>query len=379
VNYASTQYVAAAEYRYDSARARYRVRTLDPREYVCQNNICTCTPQNGTCVGVSCCYNDAVDRGFLRPMNNNASEGQWSDYDGSAVHGDYTVAVAGSPQTATVTNATAHAPGLGQTPWNGAQPPSAENAAYFHGNLVGTNGRMTNASGGIVRRAVYTAFGEPIDVAQPPSAVETRYGYCGAWGYQGSPYSSGDPLADLGWLLVGARCYDPSSGRFVQRDPIGIRGGSNVYAYCGNLPTIGVDPSGELPLIPLLLAVIIAIDYGAQYANAPSTGDSIHRGGAGSSPVGWASAAALGSWLVRGICGGHEAAAPADDGTKPPGWTPDWQRLPASRESEHGFHWYDPDGGEWHHHLPDRWHDEHWDYNPWNHPLDYWRDVYPMH
>jgi RHS repeat-associated protein len=141
--------------------------------------------------------------------------------------------------------------------------------------------------------------------------VETRYGYCGAYGYQGSPYPGvpeADPLADLGWFHVGARYYDPSSGRFVQRDPIGINGGLNSYVYCGNMPTIGADPSGQLPVIPLLLAIIIAIDYGAQYANAPSTGDSIHRGGAGSSPVGWGAAAALGSWLVRGICGGAEAA-----------------------------------------------------------------------
>ncbi len=53
-----------------------------------------------------------------------------------------------------------------------------------------------------------------------------------------------DPLAELGWLHVGHRYYDPTSGRFVQRDPIGIAGGLNTYAYVLNDPLSGVDPSG---------------------------------------------------------------------------------------------------------------------------------------
>jgi uncharacterized protein RhaS with RHS repeats len=52
----------------------------------------------------------------------------------------------------------------------------------------------------------------------------------------------------LPFLHVGHRYYDPSSGRFLQRDPIGIRGGSNVYEYVDSRPTRNRDPSGlELP------------------------------------------------------------------------------------------------------------------------------------
>ena len=43
---------------------------------------------------------------------------------------------------------------------------------------------------------------------------------------------------------VGARYYNPSSGRFLQRDPIGIRGGLNVYSYAYNSPLAWIDPSG---------------------------------------------------------------------------------------------------------------------------------------
>nr|WP_279613049.1 RHS repeat-associated core domain-containing protein [Burkholderia pyrrocinia] len=39
------------------------------------------------------------------------------------------------------------------------------------------------------------------------------------------------------------RYYDPSSGRFVSKDPIGLAGGINVYQYAPN-PTGWIDPLG---------------------------------------------------------------------------------------------------------------------------------------
>ena len=78
--------------------------------------------------------------------------------------------------------------------------------------------------------ATYTAFGELVD------GDNHRYGYAGAWGYQSHD--------DLPYLHVGYRYYDPNSGRFLQRDPIGVLGGGNVYRYVMNAPANIVDPTG---------------------------------------------------------------------------------------------------------------------------------------
>lgn len=176
--------------------------------------------------------------------------GQWREYAGSSAFSDYGVTFNQS-EAAVVENRTAHEPGIMEYDYTAA---SGSRQTYLHTNLIGTTEATSGSSPGSppsAGRAVYSAFGERV---YANGVGGGRYGYAGAWGYQapgtnqcgpeGEEYLC-DPLAELGWLHVGERYYDPACGRFVQRDPIGIRGGANVYAYANNYPVLFIDPDGR--------------------------------------------------------------------------------------------------------------------------------------
>ncbi|MGB2985750.1 MAG: polymorphic toxin-type HINT domain-containing protein, partial [Phycisphaerae bacterium] len=150
----------------------------------------------------------------------------WSDYDGDEIYGDYMI------DGQTVTNLRSFEPGIAKVAWNGGQP-DPTTLEHYHTDMIGTTRLMTDSSGAGILPATYTAFGERI------AGTNHRYGYAGAYGYQTHD--------DFPFLHVGARYYDPSTGRFLQRDPIGIHGGLNVYGYVNLRPTVELDASGLKP------------------------------------------------------------------------------------------------------------------------------------
>jgi len=48
---------------------------------------------------------------------------------------------------------------------------------------------------------------------------------------------------ETGFIYLRNRYYDPSTGRFINEDP--IKDGLNWYVYCGGNPVMFVDPTGE--------------------------------------------------------------------------------------------------------------------------------------
>jgi RHS repeat-associated protein len=94
-------------------------------------------------------------------------------------------------------------------------------------------------------------------VANNGTTVESRYSY-GPWGETNWLDNSGGTVAqpDFGYAgyfrtgyvpglyLTKYRAYDAGVGRWLSRDPIGERGGLNLYGYVGNNPINFRDPLG---------------------------------------------------------------------------------------------------------------------------------------
>jgi RHS repeat-associated protein len=85
------------------------------------------------------------------------------------------------------------------------------------------------ATGVVSGTAVYDSFG-----GRTITGEAIRYGFTGR-----------EHDAESGLIHFRARAYDPATGQFLQRDPIGFAAGDlNLYAYVWNDPFNWTDPSG---------------------------------------------------------------------------------------------------------------------------------------
>ncbi|MBI3479206.1 MAG: RHS repeat-associated core domain-containing protein, partial [Nitrosomonadales bacterium] len=96
---------------------------------------------------------------------------------------------------------------------------TATSAQYFHLDGLGSVVGVTNNAGLTDATQRFDAWGNKI----ASTGATPRYGYTGR-----------EP-DETGLVFYRARYYDPTVGRFTQRDPIGLRGGLNRYAYVGGI------------------------------------------------------------------------------------------------------------------------------------------------
>jgi RHS repeat-associated protein len=119
--------------------------------------------------------------------------------------------------------------GLGLT----SQVDAAGNAAYYEFNVTGSTTGITNSSGQYANQYEYLPFGETVAATQ---SLSNPFAYVGQLGVSAD---------GSGLLNMRARSYDPTVGRFLSRDPLGLSGGNaNVQAYAFNDPILNVDPTG---------------------------------------------------------------------------------------------------------------------------------------
>ena len=105
---------------------------------------------------------------------------------------------------------------------------------YYHQDGLGSVVALTNPDGTTAATARYDAWGRTVE----SSGAIPRFGYTGR-----------EPDA-TGLIYYRARYYDPMTGRFTQRDPLGLAAGPNPYAYAANSPVRLTDPRGLDPSDP---------------------------------------------------------------------------------------------------------------------------------
>ncbi len=104
-------------------------------------------------------------------------------------------------------------------------------ASYFyHQDGLGSVTELTDGTGATAKAYAYDAYG---NIVEQTGTVENPYAYTGR-----------ELDADTGLYYYRARYYDPRTGRFLQKDPIGFKGGINYYVYARDNPIQYADPKG---------------------------------------------------------------------------------------------------------------------------------------
>ena len=121
---------------------------------------------------------------------------------------------------------------------------------YPLADIQGTVWGYADAANNIVARWTYDAWGNVLDEeVSVPALATLRYRF------QGREWS-----AATGLVNFRMRWYDPETGRWLSKDPIGLSGGLNLYCFCMDAPILYVDPTGELSP-----AVAVGVGIGVAY------------------------------------------------------------------------------------------------------------------
>jgi RHS repeat-associated protein len=112
---------------------------------------------------------------------------------------------------------------------------------------------VNTSDGAVAQRLDYDEYGRVTQNTAP--------------GFQPFGFAGGILDNQTGLVRFGARDYDPGTGRWTAKDPVGFRGGGNFYSYVAGDPVNLVDQTGYYPIPTcyrdLLQPYFPGIDLGA--------------------------------------------------------------------------------------------------------------------
>lgn len=133
---------------------------------------------------------------------------------------------------------------------------------YYLKDSIGSVSEISNSSGVVLQKYEYSSFGKFSAIKDGNgNNIENDRAISTSYAFAGREYES-----ELGIYYNRARYYDPSIGRFLQKDPDPGKLSTpltvvNKYAYGGNSPAAFTDPSGRFWWLALIALASFAYNY----------------------------------------------------------------------------------------------------------------------
>jgi RHS repeat-associated protein len=148
--------------------------------------------------------------------------------------------------------------------YNGSTAVQEKSGSTVTANSIvgGTDQVLSRTDSAGARSYLTDGLNSTLALVDSTGAIQTSYAYTpygattasGATSTNAAQYTGRENDAN-GLYYYRARYYNPTTGRFISEDPLGLAAGPNVYAYAADDPVDLNDPSGMfLPILGVLAA-----------------------------------------------------------------------------------------------------------------------------